>query len=345
MRVLSLAVICIIEFLLIWRFDHPHGDNFTISCSKCHSEKGWFIDREIYSYDHNNTKFRLTGQHVNTGCHECHPTLVFTDAATDCISCHADVHQATAGPDCSRCHSTFSWLVTNISEIHLMSRFPLLGAHRAADCTDCHRSESGSRFDVEGINCVDCHRADYLAATDPSHTASGFSEECSSCHSVSAFSWDGAGFNHAFFPLQLGHSGLDCTTCHTTGNYSEQSAVCNTCHQADYLATTNPSHTALSFPGNCELCHSLTPGWAPASFAQHDAQSFPIYTGRHRGEWDSCTDCHSTPSNYSVFSCLGCHEHNKSDMDSEHSGRTGYSYDSAACYQCHPRGNSDKRGL
>jgi hypothetical protein len=27
-------------------------------------------------------------------------------------------------------------------------------------------------------------------------------------------------------------------------------------------------------------------------------------------------------------------------MDSKHRGRSGYSYDSAACFRCHPRGTS-----
>jgi hypothetical protein len=27
-------------------------------------------------------------------------------------------------------------------------------------------------------------------------------------------------------------------------------------------------------------------------------------------------------------------------MDSKHKGRSGYSYDSAACLRCHPKGNT-----
>ncbi len=57
------------------------------------------------------------------------------------------------------------WLVTNITELHHYSRFPLLGAHRTADCSDCHRSENMVRFDVIGVNCIDCHREDYMATT------------------------------------------------------------------------------------------------------------------------------------------------------------------------------------
>jgi len=342
MRILSLVVICIFQFLLLWKSDHPHGENFNISCSVCHSEKGWYLDKDIYSFDHNKTELPLTGVHIKTDCKACHPTLIFADAKVDCNACHIDIHQATTGSDCSRCHTPTSWLVNNITEIHMMSRFPLLGAHRTADCTDCHKSESMVRFDVIGINCVDCHLQEYQSTSNPNHAESGFSEDCSSCHSINAFSWEGAGFNHNFFPLVQGHSALNCTDCHTTGNYSDASPVCNSCHQSDYLATTNPNHTTSGFPQDCELCHSLAPDWTPSRFTQHDSQFFPIYSGRHKDEWSSCTECHNNPSNYSQFTCLSCHEHNKTDMDSKHREENGYSYDSASCYRCHPRGIADK---
>jgi len=94
--------------------------------------------------------------------------------------------------------------VDNISELHQVSRFPLLGAHRTADCFDCHKSESLARFDVPGINCIDCHSPDYLGTTNPKHSEAGFSEDCSVCHPINAFQWAGAGFNHDFFALVQG---------------------------------------------------------------------------------------------------------------------------------------------
>ncbi len=107
---------------------------FKVSCSVCHSAKGWELDREIYSFDHSKTKLPLVGQHTEINCKLCHPTLVFSEAPIDCNQCHTDVHQSTTGSDCSRCHTPSSWLVNNITEIHQTSRFPLLGAHRTADC-------------------------------------------------------------------------------------------------------------------------------------------------------------------------------------------------------------------
>ena len=320
---------------------HPHGSDFKIACNKCHSSSGWYLDKKIYSFDHNTAKLPLTGQHIDLDCRQCHSSLIFTDAETECMDCHNDVHQATVGQDCSRCHTPASWLVSNITELHLLGRFPLLGAHKTASCKDCHKSESLVRFDAVGVNCIDCHREDYEGTTQPDHIQAGFSENCISCHSINAFQWGGAGFNHSFFPLTGGHSQPECADCHKGGNYTSLSKECNSCHQTDYNNTTNPNHTTLGFPVNCELCHTTDPGWKPASYKEHDSKSFPIYSGKHNGEWNACTDCHTNPSNYAVFSCLNCHEHNKTSMDSEHSGERGYSYDSASCYRCHPRGEAD----
>ena len=113
----------------------------------------------------------------------------------------------------------------------------------------------------------------------PNHSQAEFSEDCSICHPVNSFQWAGAGFNHNFFALVQGHSTLQCTDCHTTGSYSDASPECNSCHQQDYLATTNPNHTASNFPVTCNNCHTLTPGWKPASF---DHTMFPLTRG-HTG--------------------------------------------------------------
>jgi len=341
MRILSLLILSVLLLCFRVQTKSPHGSAFKVSCGTCHSPKGWQIDRKIYSFNHNTTKLPLIGQHAEIDCRLCHKSLVFTDAGTECNDCHADIHQATTGSDCSRCHTPVSWLVSNINEIHRMSRFPLLGAHRTADCGDCHKSENQARFDVQGVNCIDCHRNDYNSTTIPNHAQAGFSEDCSQCHPVNSFNWTGAGFNHNFFPLTLGHSTPACADCHTGGNYNTTSSDCYSCHQSDYTGASNPNHQTLGFLTTCNSCHSTQPGWKPATFTQHDNQSFPIYSGKHKGKWDSCTDCHTNTASYSQFTCLSCHEHNQTDMNKEHQGESGYSYTSSACLNCHPNGNAD----
>ncbi len=342
MRRLSLLIIAISVFLVAWLIPSPHGADFKISCNVCHSPKSWKLDKAIYSFNHDKTKMPLLGQHINADCKLCHPTLVFSEAKTECASCHKDVHESSVGPECNRCHTPNSWLVTDITRVHQQSRFPLVGAHSAADCYQCHKSETFLRFEVLGVDCFNCHSNDYNAAAQPNHIASGFSTRCEDCHNIFSNKWTGNGFNHSFFPLTQGHDINSCVVCHTNGNYSGLSSECYSCHQTDYNSAANPSHLALNFPTNCKECHSTRVGWKPASYRLHDSQSFPIYSGEHQGKWSSCNDCHSNTSNYSVFSCIDCHAHNKSEMDSEHRGEDGYAYNSAACLHCHPRGNEGK---
>ena len=75
--------------------------------------------------------------------------------------------------------------------------------------------------------------------------------------------------------------------------------------------------------------------WTPSSF-NHDANYFPIYSGEHKNEWNLCSECHTNSSDFKIFSCLVCHK--KNETDSDHNGVSGYSYNSNACYSCHPDG-------
>ncbi|MFA5970889.1 MAG: hypothetical protein WC780_00960 [Lentimicrobiaceae bacterium] len=351
MRRLSSIILLMVLSVSLLAQKSPHGDSFRANCDDCHKTSGWKVDLKTINFDHKTTKFPLVGQHQVVNCKECHTSLEFAKAQTECSACHDDIHEQTVGNDCARCHTPDSWVVTNITKIHQQSRFPLIGPHTTADCKDCHKnllSATGSatpsasrlRFDPMGIECYDCHKANYLATTRPNHKASNYSTNCTDCHNMNSFEWKGAGINHNFFPLTDGHSNVDCNTCHKSGVFSGLSKECANCHQPDYNSATNPNHKALNFSTTCSDCHSLTPGWKPAEYKDHDAGSFPIYSGKHKGEWNSCADCHTNPANYSLYSCTTCHEHsNKSDVDSKHNGVSGYSYNSIACYGCHPTGS------
>lgn len=314
----------------------PHGSDFEVSCSKCHSPSGWHFDRSVYSYDHD-AVFELAGTHKNLDCRQCHTSLVFKDAPSQCFQCHSDVHQNTLGLSCDACHSSQSWLVSNITEIHQNSRFPLMGAHAQADCQQCHKGSNPLIFEPLSTDCFACHQAEYHATTQPAHAQAGFSTDCSSCHTVFSMTWEGS-FNHHFFPLIQGHAIAECNTCHQQSNYSGLDPTCYACHQQDFLATNDPNHQASGFSTSCTDCHDLSPGW-PSNF-DHDNRYFPIYSGKHAGEWNLCTDCHTT-GNMQSFSCIDCHEHNRADMDDVHRGENGYAYESSRCLDCHPNGDSD----
>ena len=208
MRILSLTllVLLVVSARSFRDDDSPHGEDLGIGCEVCHSPKGWKLDPSVYSFDHNSTEMPLTGQHRSVNCRLCHPTLVFSDAGTDCSECHTDMHYQTVGLDCERCHNTHSWIVNNITDIHRMGRFPLIGPHLLAECSDCHPSASLLRFEPLRTECIDCHREDYMSASNPNHVLANMSTECTDCHSMHAFSWTGSGFNHLFFPLAEGHA-------------------------------------------------------------------------------------------------------------------------------------------
>lgn len=339
---------------------NPHGDALKIDCAACHSPVSWEIPNSWWLQDtlikpgdegvketaaqrfsHAQTAFSLTGQHAFVDCRSCHKTLIFNDAESDCITCHTDPHQMSVGADCARCHDTENWLVDEITDLHVESGFPLLGVHAAISCDECHVSETRLRFDRLGNECIDCHLNDYEATTSPGHVESGFSTDCIACHDLAAadWFWSAGSVNHLFFPLTKGHAIDDCTACHISTNFSNTPSNCFACHQDDFEATIDPDHQAFGFPMECEVCHATESGWPATDFTLHDDAYFPIFSGQHRGEWSECTDCHTVAGNFSVFSCIDCHEHNDvNDLADEHDEVSGYSYNSLACYQCHPKG-------
>jgi hypothetical protein len=54
-----------------------------------------------------------------------------------------------------------------------------------------------------------------------------------------------------------------------------------------------------------------------------------------------CADCHPRGRGAADFSCTGCHDHGRREMDHEHRRVRGYGYDSPACLRCHPNGEGD----
>ena len=269
---------------------------------------------------------------------------MYQGLGTECATCHqADydgttepVHSAAGFPvTCQYCHNTTTWDGATFDH-STQTQFPLTGAHLAVQCLSCH---GGGVYQGLGTECATCHQTDYNGTTEPVHSAAGFPVTCQNCHNTSA--WDGATFDHSTqtqFPLTGAHVAQQCQSCHGGGVYQGLGTECATCHQSDYDGTTEPVHSAAGFPVTCQNCHNTTT-WDGATF-DHDASFFPIYSGSHSGRWSDCTDCHTNNTNYTDFTCLSCHPHDdKSKTDGDHRGRSGYQYDSQACYSCHPRGS------
>ena len=113
-------------------------------------------------------------------------------------------------------------------------------------------------------------------------------------------------------------------------NYTSLPTDCYSCHKAEYQGTNNPNHIAAGFPTTCQTCHQVIAGWAGAVF------NHTWFDTQHGGAGGVCATCHTSPSNYAVFTCTNCHT--KSDTDQKHQGVSGYVYNSANCYQCHKGG-------
>ena len=309
---------------------------FPQTCQTCHTTTQWLGA----TFNHNTaTRFILTGAHVTVACASCHVNNKFAGTPQDCNSCHATAYQNTTNPnhtaagfprDCSFCHSTTQWKGATFN--HSTTRFPLTGAHVSVTCATCH---VGGKYAGLGTACVGCHLSKFNATTKPNHLAAGFPQDCSLCHSTTQ--WLGATFNHSVtqFPLTGAHTTVMCANCHIGGKYAGTPKDCYSCHSSEYSSVSNPNHVAAGFPKTCATCHTTTT-WTGARFTH----KFPIYSGSHSGKWNTCADCHTNSSNYSVFTCLSCHEHNQTSMDSKHRGIRNYAYNSTSCYGCHPQGKN-----
>jgi hypothetical protein len=337
-----------------------HRGKLGKNCADCHAQTDWGPNEIIAS--HSRTRFPLVGSHAATACFRCHPGSDvgnFDRTPIECVECHADqIAQATA-PDhvaqgltnnCDRCHIPTTWTGAGFNH---GAFFPLTGQHASTSCKQCHVNNV---FAGTPTTCVGCHQADYDATRSPNHALTGLPTTCAVCHNTS--SWTRANFRHqgvtngcvnchqadyqsARDPNHvLLNFPTNCEACHHStstwkgAEFSHRGITsgCVACHQDDYNATRRPNHVGAGFPTSCQTCHN-TASWKGATF---NHVQFPITSGRHSRL--SCQDCHQVPSNYGVFTCISCHEHSASEMNHEHDRVRGYTYNSNACYNCHPDG-------
>jgi hypothetical protein len=304
---------------------------FPTDCVVCHgdSANSWI------TAGFNHSQFVLKGKHKTTACADCHQNGLYAGTPTTCIACHLKDYNSANDPnhqqggfstDCVTCHGDGAAGWGGADFVH--SKFVLNGKHKLTACTDCHKN---GQYTGTPSACSSCHLNDYNGTNNPNHKQANYSTNCVTCHGDGAQSWSGASLNHdQFWPLQGAHKTLSCDTCHSKGYNLPKD--CYGCHAANYNSTTNPNHKSAGYSTSCQNCHLPTHiSWTQAVFSH----SFPIKSGRHAGF--SCTDCHLT-SNYNQFSCIDCHTHSKSTVDAGHSDVGGYSYNSQACYSCHPRG-------
>jgi hypothetical protein len=285
---------------------------FSHDCLTCHSNITW----KPSTFDHNKTNFQLVGDHATVACASCHINGVFKGLPSDCFSCHQNVFNSTTTPnhvtslfshDCLTCHTTTAWKPSTFN--HANTNFPLLGAHAAVACGDCHKN---GVYKGTSMVCYDCHVTVFNNTTTPSHVTSQFSHDCLTCHSMTA--WKPATFNHSTtaFPLIGTHVSTPCASCHKNGVYKGTTTDCYTCHLADYNGAKNPDHVAGQYNTAhvCTFCHGTIVTWQPWTF--NHIPSYPYSTNRHSAV--KCNQCHFTVGSFTTYSCTtGCHSdaHNK----------------------------------
>ncbi len=157
--------------------DHVAG-GFPRDCLECHATTIWTLAR----FNHDATRFPLTGAHRAVTCQQCHGDGVYAGKSTTCVSCHLPAYTATTNPphaaagfatSCETCHTTAAW--TGATFNHTWFSIP----HHAAQCTDCHTTAQN----YATFACTICHTQ---AQTDPRHQGiSGYvwnSTNCYGCH-------------------------------------------------------------------------------------------------------------------------------------------------------------------
>jgi hypothetical protein len=229
-------------------------------CEDCHTVLDFH--RSTFTIaKHRNTRFALSGAHAAVPCSDCHKAgaagrtdkiLPFVFKDMTCTGCHKDVHhgefndrmakrRANGTPlGCEACHNTRSW--ADISGFdHSKTKFPLIGAHRAVKCGDCHKIPVGAKevqFKGTSQICEDCHKDAHAGQ----FTKSG-KTACADCHNSQR--WVPSTFNHdtrTHFPLQGGHANVHCDKCHTQTRmvgdkpviiYKQVLSKCSDCHGPD----------------------------------------------------------------------------------------------------------------
>lgn len=287
--------------------DDAHKGSRGSNCAQCHSTAGW----KQATFDHASTGFALSGGHASVSCASCHGAGNSKPHPTRaCIGCHVakDVHKGANGTDCAQCHNARAWKQVSFDHDR-MTRFPLRGGHREANCEACHKQPP--RIVKLAVTCVSCH------AADDRHKG-GNGPECQRCHTET--SWKISKFDHdkmTRFALVGKHAAVKCEACHIKPTSEvKPSAQCGSCHAKSDVH-------AGRLGQSCGNCHDSV-SWKARVRFDHELTRFPLL-GKHAGL--TCTACHADRSFAAKGTqCADCHS------DDHHKGAFGKP---AACGRCH----------
>lgn len=198
---------------------------------------------------------------------------------------------------------------------HLMvSPGALVSGHveLATDCFACHAPLRGA----SSQRCVDCHALPDIGLRTTKGMPLGrrsaktafhqdlIEQDCMACHS------DHLG------PRQAQRSRKAFSHALLRKPVRE---LCQNCHESP----SDTLHRQIS--GNCKQCHSQE-RWKPATF---DHDKFFVLDRDHTTQ---CVTCHVN-SDFSRYTCYGCHEHSPSKVRNEHLEEGIRNFEN--CVECH----------
>ncbi len=154
-----------------------HKGELGKACDNCHQTSKW---NEKIRFDHDITRFPLSGQHTLAPCEACHIEQKFKDTKRNCNSCHddEDSHKGAFGDVCEVCHNPNDWLLWYFNH-NKQSDFKLEDSHENLNCKSCHSKPVEETKKLKR-DCYSCHRADDIHNRD-------FGRDCARCHNTNKF--------------------------------------------------------------------------------------------------------------------------------------------------------------
>ncbi|MBS0579517.1 MAG: hypothetical protein JSR36_09655 [Proteobacteria bacterium] len=249
-------------------------------------------------------------------CESCHANAIFKGTSHACGACHGigTEVRASAKPanhilstdQCDACHTAIGWSPA-VNFDHTQARGSCSTCHNGVqaqgkgpthivtdlECDACHSTLTwaGAVFTHQGVtgNCASCHNGVAAKGMPANHIPVG-STPCEGCHSPTNFvSFAGTTINH------LAVTALTCASCHETAAFLGMTPSTSTAaHDSRPNATLDKNHPAT---GDCVQCHDTT---SFGSSALRPANHIPTNA--------PCSQCHTTPGNYSQYSVAGVHQ-------------------------------------
>ena len=295
----------------------PHSGQFAKrpdggECSACHAVEG-FKPATFGLKEHASTGYPLIGKHADVACAKCHipagKATLFKIKFARCTDCHRDTHlgQFQAAPylnRCETCHTVQGFRPSTFAlSLHKSTRFPLLGAHLAIPCGECHKTASAgplkgaAQFRFDDRTCTACHRDPHRGQFRErmARLQNGKAAGCEACHSVSSWK-DLERFDHSStkFVLTGAHRAVACADCHRPPkletnllnvDFKAAPKQCEECHTDPHAGQF--ANAVKATP--CAGCH-VTQKWKPSTFDHDTRTAFPLQ-GVHKNV--RCNRCHT----------------------------------------------------